>query len=886
MNLKDLRLRVRALLAPRRVERELDDELAFHIACEIAKLLRQGVSPAEARARARARFGSVALAADECRDARGIGVIDSTLRDVRYAFRTFRRAPLAALTIVATMALGLGLVTVVFTLYNAFYLQKDAVRNPDELFAVERPPTPTDRRVWIPFTRSEFEALRRDTSVFTDVSAMVPDVGTRVEGRTALATLVTGNYFQVLGVHAALGRTLTPSDDEPFKGQPVVVLSHRGWTRLFGADPSVIGRTVSLNGAPYEVVGVMQPAFRGLGAHRVDCWMPLSLAGQIGGRRFDEDALRIDRVVGRLKPGMSPGAAAAGLNVWAAGRTDLKTAKGHPAYIRLRPSQALSPDVIEGLKAYAPIFFAFGLVLMIGCANVANLLLARAVARQREIGIRLSLGASRRRIIRQLLTESLLLASASAVVGFVLSRIFLETATRLLMTTVPLDFAYPVSLVTPAADWRVLLFLAAVAVVSTVFFGLMPAIRATRLELVRTMRGELTRDARPDRARQALIAVQVSASALLLICAAVFLRGAFAAAAAVPAIRTGDTVMVDIVNEPLRDRLLQEITAHPLVTAVAASSPGPMGFLGAAAASAPQGATAVVPYQFVSPEYFGVLDLPIIQGRGFSPEERTPDSGVVIVSEDAVRKLWLDRVALGRLLWVTLEQPAGAPRQRAPLRTYTVVGVARSVDSRMHLLGMEFASAGVYLPTSAESAGTSLTLRVHGDPERARQALMDVLTRVDPALPGVRTLKTMAGMDAYLLRVAFWVTLVVGALALLLTSSGLFSVLSYLVEQRRQEIGVRMALGATARDVAGLVLSQMVRPLGAGLAAGGGLAAALAIVLMSTRAASRIGEVVRVLDPVSYIAGLLIIVTACVLAASVPALRAARIDPIATLKQE
>ncbi len=815
-----------------------------------------------------------------------ITALDTLARDIRYALRTFRRAPLAALTIVATVGLGLGLVTVVFTFYNAFYLQKDIVRNPDELFAVERPPSQSARRVWIPFTQSEFEALRRDTTVFADVFAMRMDVPTRVFGWQANATLVTGNYFHVLGVPAALGRTLTPSDDEPFKGQRVIVLSHRGWKRLLAADPSAIGSTVSLNGAPYDVVGVMPPAFRGLGADRVDFWMPLSLAGEIDIRQKKEDALTLDRVVGRLKPGTSPETAAAGLTVWAAARTNMKRAKGQPVYIRLRPSRALSPDAIEGLKTYTPIFFAFGLVLLIGCANVANLLLARAIARQREIGIRLSLGASRRRIIRQLLTESLLLALASAALGFVVSRVFLETAVRLLMTSVPADFAYPVSLVTPAADWRVLLFLVVVSFASTVFFGLMPAVQATRVELVRTMRGEVTRDAGPGRARQALITVEVSASALLLICAVIFLRSAFAAAATAPAMRTSDTLMIEMRNEPLRSSLLQEVTTHPLVTHAAASSPGPMGFLGAAVASSTTGPTVLFPYQLVSPAYFGVLDIPITQGRGFAPEERTADAGVAIVSESAVRKLWLDRVAIGQLLWLQLESPSGPPRQRAPRRPYSVIGVVRTAESRVSLLGMQFASAGVYLPTSPESAGTSLTVRVHGDPERARQALMDALTRVDPALPGITTMKTMAGMDAYLLRVAFWVTVAVGSLALLLTASGLFGVLSYLVEQRRQEIGLRMALGATRRDVARLVLAQMARPLGAGLVAGGGLAAALAIVLMSTGAASRIGGVVRVLDPAAYSAGLLVIVTACVLAASIPALRAARIDPIVTLKRE
>ena len=237
MTLRDLTLRLRALIVPRRVERELDDELAFHIERETQKQVASGLSPADARARALARFGSVALAADRCRDARGTALVENTVRDILYAFRTFRRAPLVALTIVTTVALGLGLVAVVFTFYNGLFLRADAVRHPGELFEVRRPPSPGATKVWVPLTRRDYDALRRDTSVFTDAFAMLPGVETRIDGRMTSGTLVTGNFFQTLGVNAARGRTMIPIDDERFAGRPVIVLSHRGWTRLFAEDP-------------------------------------------------------------------------------------------------------------------------------------------------------------------------------------------------------------------------------------------------------------------------------------------------------------------------------------------------------------------------------------------------------------------------------------------------------------------------------------------------------------------------------------------------------------------------------------------------------------------------------------------------------------------------
>jgi predicted permease len=891
MNLRDLFLRARALAAPRRVERELHDELAFHLERETQKHIANGLSPADARTRALAGFGSVPLAADQCRDARGLALVDALARDILYAFRTFRRAPLAALTIVATVGLGLGLVNVVFTIYNTIFLRADAVQSPGQLFAVERRTGP-GADASPPFTWPEYDAIRRETSVFTDTFAMLGPVRTRIDGRLTSSVLVTGNFFQVLGVQAALGRALTPGDNERFAGRPVIVLSHSGWNKLFARNPTVIGRRLFVNGLPYEIVGVMPEDFRGLQILPPDYWAPLALAGQFrDAYAGKENEIAID-VAGRLKPGISPEAATAGLTIWASGRTDPQTVPGRPASIRLIPTQGtVSVNALQGLMIFSPIFFAFGLILMIGCTNVANLLLARGVSRQREIGIRLSLGATRGRIIRQLLTENLLLALAAAASGLAVSRLFLQGALYAVTTIVPpglleVDLA---GYVPAVADWRALVFLVAGAMISTVFFGLMPARQATRLELVRTMRGEVTRDARPGRARQALVAVQVGASALLLIGAAIFLRSAFAAATVDPGVRTSDTVTVAIANEPRRAALLQAVTAHPSVAAVAASSRPTRTVatvsvsVGAAGRPAEMSSSVPVEQMAVSPEYFDVLDIDVVRGRGFTQAERTEEAGVLVVSETAARRLWPNRNAVGQVVRLQPPQSGSPDVPSRASRTFTVVGVVRDVGGGLQFPDL-FTFRGVYVPTGPESAGTSLTLRVRGDLEQARQTLLERLTSVDPGLGAINTMRSIAGMQTSILRIAFWVTVVLGGLALVLTVSGLFSVLSYVVEQQAKEIGVRMALGATTRDVAGLVLSQSLRPLAIGLVAGGGLATTLAIVL--TSAASEIGSIVHVFDPVAYAASLLIIVTSCVLAASVPALRAARLDPIATLRMD
>ncbi len=887
MNLRRLRLRARALLAPRRVERDLDQELAFHIEREIQKQIANGVSPAEARTRAMARFGSVTVAADACRDERGTALLDSVVRDVRYACRSFRRTPLVALTIVTTVGLGLGLVTVVFTLLNAIVFDPDEVRNPHELFAVKRQPSANAKPEG--FTRLQYEALVRETGVFSDAFAMTPEIDRWIDGQRMEGPLVTGNFFHLLGVSAARGRTLTPSDDE--LGREALVLSHRAWSRYFASDPGVLSRVVQVDGVPFQVVGVMPEGFRGLTVAAPDFWMPLSVLDQF--RRVQkgrDDAVGVG-IVGRLKPGVSRAQALAQLLVWDSRRATEGSVARRDANLVLEPRQGTVPLSADVMLLFTPLFFAFGLILMIGCANVANLLLARAVARQREIGIRLAIGASRRRIIWQLLTESLLLALVSALLAFGISRLVLEAAIYAMTSTWSGDFG-DLRAAMPPPDWRVALFLFAGAIVSTVFFALVPALQATRLELVRAIRGEMVRDARPGRARNALVALQVTASVLLLICSAVFLRSTWAAANVDPGIRTADIVTVGIVNEPMRAAMLDAVRREPSVASVAASWPGGLGGRAAfaeAPADKPTGKPTVA-YQFVSPEYFGVLDIDLVRGRGFLPTERSAGAAVAVVSESVARQLWPGLDAVGQVLRLEPDpksEPLGPDDPPLLSRSVVVVGIARDVPG-FRLGGTRVAGAGVYLPIGADAARAALTLRVHGDPERARRALLERLSAIDPNInmDQVSTLRGFARMEAYLLAIPFWMTLVLGVLALLLTLSGLFSVLSYLVEQRTREIGVRMALGATRRNIGALVLSQSARPVGIGVVIGGGLTAALGAALLATPAAEMIGSTVRLFDPVAYGASLLCIVTACACAALIPALRAGRIDPIAALRQD
>ncbi len=880
MNLRDLTLRARALFRPHRVEQELNDELAFHIERETKKLIDEGMAPAAARQRAQARFGSTTLTADECRDERGTAFIDNTLSDVQYALRAFRRSPLAAFTIVVTVATGLGVVAVLFTILNTFLFRVDQVPDISEMYAVERPRLADGDRSLL--TRPRFEALRSETSVFTDAYAALPGIDLRVDGRMMAVRLVTGNFSQVVGVDAVMGRALSVADDGRSGGNPVIVLSDKGWDRRFNRDPNVLGRTVLVNGAPFEIVGVMPAGFRGLKVSAPDLWAPLSQLAQFRpGHRGREDSVGVE-IIGRLRPGVSMENARAQLAAWDSNQS-AATVDRRAMTIELVPRRGTIPQQMEAVAIFTPLFFAFGLILLIGCANVANLLLARGVARQREIGVRLSLGASRHRIVRQLMTENVLLAMAAAVGGYLVSRLALEGSVYWVMRTIPVDLG-DVNLNVPAADWRVGLFLVVAATASTALFALMPALQATRVEPVRALRGELVKDARPGRARNALIGVQVFASTLLLICAAIFLRSTIASSRFDPGLRTADTVVIDVINEPKRAAMLQAIATESTITAYAAVRPDMLGQPRNAFADTGAGKTPVA-YKFVSGSYFDVFDIPIVRGRPFTAAERD-EHQVVIVSESVARALWPNRDGVGESFRLEEDLTTGTPpRDDAPPppRMVTVVGVSRDVP------GFRFSDdrhAGIFVPTSLDVPKTSVVARVNGDPDLARQTLIDHLTRIDPNMGMIVTMRSVARLETFFLKIAFWVSLILGGLALLLTVSGLFSVLSYLVEQRTREIGVRMALGATSQKVTQLVLAQTTRPVMYGLLAGAGLAAALATALIATPFGAFITKIVHVTDPVAYAASLIVIVAACLLAAWIPAARAARVDPMQTLRQE
>ena len=890
-----VRSRCRTLFFRGGRESDLREEWQFHVETERERLEAAGMHPDSARQQALKMLGSVEQLKEECRDARGTAVVDGLVRDVRFACRSFRRAPLAAATIVATVALGLGLVTVVFTILNAYVFRVDAVRRPEELFAVERQGSGSSE-IAPGFAREQYDALVRDTNVFSETFATTSDVTVWIDGLRRQGRLVTGNFFRVLGASAARGRTLMPTDEDQ-GGLPAIVLSYRSWAQYFASDPGVLDRPVLLNGAQFHVVGIMPEDFRGLEPMIApDFWAPLSRLNEF--RRSDlQPAPPADlHIVGRLKRDVSTAQAVAQLRAWDLQQPAVRSSARTAPSLVLEPKPGTIPFSAETMLAFIPLFFAFGLILLIGCANVANLLLARAVARQREIGIRLAIGASRRRIVGQLLTENFLLALVSAVLAFAISRLVLATIVHVMTTTFPSDIGN-LRLAVPPADWRVALFLLIGAVVSTMMFALAPALQATRLDLVRAIRGEVVRNGRPGRARDLLVVAQVTGSVLLLICAGIFLRSSWVASTVDPGIRTSGIVSVKVLNERSRGAMLDVLTREPSVADLVASWPGQFGGLGAlpAFAQGPNGNVAVS-YQFASPDYLSVFGIDLVRGRGFRQTERSVNDAVAIVSEKTARQIWPGVDPLGQVLRIepdvdglsAVEGGRNINTSNNPLlvsRSVVVVGIARDIAG-IRIGGMRIGDVGVYLPISVEVPTAVLTMSVHGEAERVRHVIADRLAAIGPNAGEVSTLQTLARAEVYLLGVPFWLTLALGTLALLLTLSGLFSVVSYLVEQRTREIGVRIALGATGRNVVALLLSQSARPVGIGVLAGVTLTSALAAALLATPAAETIGSTVRLFDPIAYAGSLLCIVTACAGATLIPASRAARIKPVTALRQD
>ncbi len=805
-------------------------------------------------------------------------------RDIRYALRTLRSAPAFAITVVLTLGIGLGLNTTLFTLFNAYVLRPFAVKDPYSLYHFG---WQTTRAARSGLTWRQYQDLRAEPPVFTDLVGFSP-VLTRVESRNVQGLAVSGNYFSTFHVGALHGRPILPDDASTPGSSPVVVLSHQFWQAAFAGDPAMVGRTIRIADRPFKVVGVSPPDFTGVAELPIDFFIPITMQTAVlpGPDLFGPEEPRGVMVIGRLRPEVPLDKAKAALTIWIAHETEQWPESEHA--IRATLESAATPVSMDGdmLRAVLPVFLplivVFGLVLVICCANVSNMMLARALARQKEIGVRLAMGAARSRLIRQLLSENLLLSLLAGTVGFAVSNLAIGGAQRVLVATIPpaLNLLHVAPL---KPDYRVFLFILAASALSTILFGLAPAIQATRTSLVEALRGEFGARVSSSRLRSMLVVSQISVCVILLVLTGILLRGSGAYQHRDLGYRIQGVVYPFFLGRgdpagPMK--LGQRLVTEPWVGQMAAAWHPP---LYASSEQLPvttaQGSQPVRSlFNIVSPEFFQVLEIPILRGRTFSKAEADAEAAVAVVSQATAQKLWPNEDAVGKSITVDRKAPNLSD---APTSDHAViVGIAKDVTSANVVSGQD--ATMIYFPTSAGAKHPrTFLIRGKGDVASTIRHLETALAATAPNRPVIAiSLDEMFLTQMYPFWAGAWISAMLGGLALLLTLSGMYGVLSYLVGQRTKEIGIRMALGATPGIVVRLVLNQSLKFAIWGVAVG------LSLALGGSLLLRHFLTVINALDVASYASGAAIVVVASLAAAFFPSNRAAKISPMETLRAD
>lgn len=923
---KGLRKRLRAVFLRRRMERELDDELRFHLEKDIELNVARGMNEKEARAAALRSFGAVDEVKEESRDLRGVRFLEETAQDLRYGLRMMRKSPAFTAIAVLSLALGIGANTALFSVVDSVLLQKIPVQDPDGLVLFEwqagkafrtsgtsgygAGDLPPGRRGSSSFNYSVYEAMQsQEGTPVTDLFgfAALWQASVSVDGRAEVSDvqLVTGRYFAGLGVPAALGRTLTDEDNLP-NAAPAAVISHAFWQSNLGGDPDVLGKRIDINNVAFTIVGVAPKGFNGtlqIDMHPA-ATVPMSFEKQLSGEnmidgRAGRAGVWFVHVMGRLKPGATREQARASL----AGTFQAKAFEIQPPPSRETDVTELDPKdypvlmqrsgaqgLTESRRVYSSsIYILMGvvaLVLLIACANVANMLLARSAARSSEITMRLAMGAGRWRLVRQLLTESMLLAFVGGAVG-VLFAIWGTDALAAIGESggdvLPEGITYGLNV-------RVLLFTLAVSMVTGALFGLAPALRATRLDLTSAMKESSRGTAGISRSRlsKTLVVAQVAMSLLLLFGAGLFLRtvhnlqsvelGFNQKNLLVFTLRPGKAgYEKDRLHEFYRT-IFERIEATPGVAAatfcrvpLVANNTFDSGVI--LPGETPQsGEEHITNMQIVRDNFFETMGIPLLAGRGFDDRDVDGSQPVAVVSEKFARDFFPEGNVLG--------QRVGFDEKS--LGKYEIVGVVRDTkysSLREDIAPIFYASAR----QETDNIGTMyFEVRTHGDPTAFAPIARKIVSGVDAGIPvtDVTTQEAQAARTVAQERVFADMLTFFGALAVLLAAIGLYGVMSYSVAQRTNEIGIRMALGAETGGVLRMVVAQGLKFAVIGLVIGS----------VATLGLTRFieGQLygVTASDPLTFAVVGALLLGVAIVACWIPALRAARVDPMVALRTE
>jgi predicted permease len=798
-------------------------------------------------------FGNTLRLREEARDAWGWIWIDRLFQDIRYAARMSRRSPGFTAVAVLMLALGIGVNVAAFGFFNAMVLRPLAVRDPDTLLRFLRS-APQGFADNMPYASVVF--YREHSKTLSAVLALnFGRLSLDGEEKPLDAYFVTANYFTELGGTAGIGRTFDSVRDDASEVEPVVVLSHRFWQRHFGADPSVVGRVVILNNKPVSVIGVASRHFSGLSLGVPDLWVPIThrpyfVNGSESLRDFSDRGMNV-LMWGRLRPGLSPGVAEEELRSLAA-----ELRKAYPNDIWKDERLASEPGAYatggtggrrSGVYGVSAALGVLGLLtLSVACGNLGSLLLARGVARQQEIAIRAAIGAGRRRLVRQLFTESLLLACLGSVAGLALGHLVL----RSLMAWTE------AARLSPAPDWRVVLFAVAMGFVAAILFGLTPALQVGRQRR------------RTTTTRQVLIGAQVAASCVLLIVAGLLVRALERALFTHPGFDYHHVISLDprlhahdyspASARVYLDALESRLRDHPGIASVSMATNPPLGNRWTVQKVDVAGRSVNIHFNNVDPQFFQTMSIPLLRGRGLARGE----TGTIVVSDSLARVRWPG------------DDPLGKQFENA-----TVVGVVGSA----RLVSPEDSDAVEIYRLANETALPAMVVLVKtsGAPEPLLSSVAAIGRAVDPRLsPGVETLKSAFRRKLQPSEYTALIVTVLGFAALFLACLGIVGLVAYAVSQRTKEIGIRMALGARASDIRLVILRQFARPVVVGLLVGVGGAAALSQVLR--RALFGVSH----LDPLAYLAGIGVFVVTVAFAAAWPARRALRIDPMRALRYE
>ena len=928
-----LRSWVWAVIRRSRMEREMDVELRFHIEAFAEDLVRGGVPREEALRRAHIEFGGVERAKEECREARGVSFFDGLRQDLRFGLRMLRKNPGFTTVAVVTLALGIAVNTAVFTAFDSLVLRPRPVKDPDSLVAVFRT-GPGDARGG--FSYPDYVYFRDHCKSLSDLSLLAfgmavtssdlppadPEARSRVaaavgfqlpqllqgSAQPMVAIFISGNYFQMLGALPLRGRLLLPEDDRP-NSPPVVVMSGNFWQRQFHSDPKVVGSILHLNGLSFTVIGVTSVDYMGTLPNVPSLWAPVAARVQLGSlsaQDFENRLMIAGMPMGRLWPGISLSDAQAELDVLAA---QLRAA--HPKEERDR-GVVLLPDrndasMLEPMEwaLIAAMMSAVGLLLLIACANVASLLLARAAVRRKEIAVRLAIGASRRRLLRQLLTETLLIALFAGAIGLPLASWLLHLLIVEIASALPSAWGTIALQVSP--DIRIFSYALFVSCAAGIAFGLAPALQASKPDVNSALKDEgKAFGLRLNRSslRGVLIASQMAACLVLLICSALLLHGSQRALKIDAGYESRHVLAMEIYSpsnlhypqarmlQVNRD-LIQRIVGLSGVRSVAQASRDPVGGIrwvpvapldaGASPSIADANQTAGAGYSCVTPNYFETLSIPIVHGRVFTQSEADGQAPVVVISEATARRFWPGEDAIGKRLRIGLEKGTMFfPGEKDPyMPSSEVIGIVRDVRS-MDLRSID--ESYVYLPLSQTRQWTGILLvRTDVDPRQLLAAVGHEVHAVDANLSVVGgPLYAMIAMNPFFVvsRVGGLLASLVGALGLLLACLGVYGMVSYTVAQRTHEIGVRMALGARSAQVLGLVVREGFRPILTGMVIGFLLSAGMSRIM----AATLFG--LSPLDAISFFGVSILLGGIALVATILPARRAMRVDPMVALRYE